>query len=138
MLEADYHHNISSKGLSVIGLESKKFTAIDIEAWNYYLDNISNSALLKIDRNNDTGFYGGLMYNYQTPLNYGGAENKLHTYHSADEPTHLISAQLGHHFSFCDVSLNATHILNTGKFLFLREFGVDLIYTFISRSQIEG
>ena len=137
-LEADYHHNISSKGLGVMGLESKKFTAIDIEAWNYYLDNISNTTLLKLDRNKDSGFYGGLMYIYQTPLNYGGAENKLQTYHNTDERTHLISAQLGHHFSFCDVSLSSTHILNTGKFLFPREFGVDPTYTFISRSQIEG
>ncbi|MBT8327938.1 MAG: hypothetical protein KJP21_09455, partial [Bacteroidia bacterium] len=136
--KADYHYNIASNGLGIFGFESKKISSFKLNVWNYYLDNISNTSFLKLDCNRDTGFYGGVMYLYQTPLNNGGSENPIHTYHNVDERTNLISGSIGRHFKFCDVNLNATHILNTGKFIFPREFGVDPTYTYISRSQIEG
>lgn len=136
--EAHYHDQISSAGLGILGLDMKLNKNTNINAWNYYLDNISNSTLIKVDITKDTGVYGGFMYLYQRPINSGGNIDPRYTFHQSTERTNLLSGSLGYHFGFCDVKANATHILNSGRFLFPREFGVDPSYTYISRSQIEG
>lgn len=136
--EATYYQHVSSEGLGVLGHEWSPAQAVRLNAWNYFLENISNSTLIQLDLKKDTGFYGGLLYLYQTPLNNGGNLNSDNTFHLATERTHLLSARLGYHFNFCDARINATHVLSSGRFLFPREFGVDPSYTYISRSQIEG
>lgn len=126
---------MSSAGLGVVGYEIEPTDKIQLNAWNYYLDNISNSTLIKVDGDKDR-LYGGLMYLYQRPVSRSANSN--HTFQGTTERTNLLSARVGYHFGFCDIRMNATHILNTGRFLFPREFGVDPSYTFIPRSQIEG
>ncbi|MDB9883051.1 hypothetical protein OAD66_07975 [Bacteroidia bacterium] len=74
-----------------------------LKAWNYYLDNISNTALFKIDYDRDSSYYGGVMYLIQNPMNQGGNKDVLNTFHDDPNNTHLLSARLGYHFKFCDV-----------------------------------
>lgn len=135
---AHYHEHLSSKGLGILGIENSRIKNSKISVWNYYLDNISNTSMLKIDVSKDSNFYGGFIYLNQIPLNNGGASESTFTYHSPTDKTHAFSTRLGYHFNWMDVQLNATHITASGKFIFPREFGVDPFYTFISRSQIEG
>ena len=134
--EAAYHKKITSAGLGIVGYTTKPTNTIQLNAWDYYLDNVSNSTLLQLDVEKDTGLYGGCMYVYQRPLSIQDHTN--FTFHEKTERTHLISGRLGYHFRFCDARLNATHVLSSGRFVFPREFGVDPSYTYIPRSQIEG
>lgn len=135
---ADYHENISSKGLGIVGIESSRGENSTFSFWNYYLDNISTTSLAKIQIDVDSSFYGGAMYLNQIPMGNGGAENHEETYRFTNKYTHSFSARIGYHFRLFDLQMSATHILDEGMFLFPREFGVDPFYTFISRSQIEG
>lgn len=135
---ASYHNKLSSKGLGLLGFKSKSISNGLFEVWNYYLDNISNTVLTRIEMENDSSIYGGLMYLNQTGMGNGGADNENERYHSLSKKTHVFSGRVGYHFTLIDLQLNGTHILDNGKFIFPREFGVDPFYTFISRSQIEG
>lgn len=135
---ADYHHKLSSKGLGILGLKSKIKENTTVELWEYYLDNISNTILAKIELESDSLIYGGLIYLNQFALGNGGANNENERFHELTNKTHAMSARIGYHFPFIDLQFNVTHILDNAKFIFPREFGVDPFYTFISRSQIEG
>lgn len=134
----DYHHNLTSKGLAIAGYQTHLPSKLTVDVWNYYLENISNSTLGMTYIDKDTGVYGGLVYFYQIPLNSGGCVELNKTYHNPSERTNLLSARVGYTFRPVKAHLNATHILNTGRYLFPREFGVDPSFTYISRSQLEG
>ena len=134
---ADYHEQVSSNGLGILGFELNPKPTIQLNLWNYYLDNISNSSLIKLDADRDTGLYVGLLYLFQTPVNNGG-NNTNQFYHPNTEQTNLSSARMGYHFRFCDIQSNFTHIFNSGRYLFPREFGVDPSYTYLPRNQLEG
>lgn len=135
---AHYHEHLKSRGLGLVGIENSKIKNTQISLWNYYLDNMVNTSMLKVDIDKDSSFYGGLIYLNQLAIKNGGSNEYTHTYYTPSEQTNAFSARLGYHFKWLDLQLNATHITASGKFIFPREFGVDPFYTFISRSQIEG
>lgn len=137
-VKAHYHDNITSRGLGIFGIQTDTTAKFKLNIWNYYLDNISNTVLSKLDINNDTGFYAGAMYLFQDAIGNGGSEINEHKYHISEHQTHVLSGRCGWHLGAYDVHLSATHVLHTGMFLFPREFGVDPTYTFLPRSQIEG
>jgi hypothetical protein len=136
--KALYYQYISSKGLGILGLETRQLKNFTFKIWEYFLENISTTLFTNIEYQRDSSFYGGLIYVYQSPLNNGGAKELAHTFHDPTEKTHAASMRIGYHFKQFDMHGNVTHILNTGRYLFPRELGVDPFYTFISRSQIEG
>ncbi len=135
---AQYHKKLSSNGLGLLGWKHKNSNGSSFEIWEYYLDNISNTTMVKIEKDVDSSLYSGFIYLNQFGIGNGGSVNKVERYHDLSDKTHAISGRIGYHFSFCDLQLNGTHIFDKGKFIFPREFGVDPFYTFISRSQIEG
>jgi hypothetical protein len=135
---AEYHEHLTSKGLGIFGVNVKRIKNLELNAWNYYLDNISNSVLLKVDWIKDSSIIVGGMYLYQLPIRKGGSNDIEHTFYRPDEVTHVFSSRIGYHFKWGTVSLSGTKILNSGRYVFPREFGVDPFYTFISRSQLEG
>lgn len=134
---ANYHHHIQSAGLGVFGFNWKK-NGISIDAWDYVIDNVSNSTLFKIDYEKDSSWRAGIMYLNQFALHNGGSDFEQHTFHRKGEVTNGISVRLGYDFKGFEVIGAGTYLFNTGRYLFPREFGVDPFYTFMSRSQLEG
>lgn len=135
---AHYHGSLQSSGLGIVGVESNKKRKLQIKVWEYYLDNISNTSLVQLEHHSDSSFFGGLMYLNQRAINNGGSIDQEFAFYNSSCQTDAFSARIGMHFKPFTVQINATRILDSGKFLFPREFGVDPFYTFISRSQIEG
>jgi hypothetical protein len=135
--EATYHHHLTSAGLGIFGAEWHK-KHHTLEAWNYVLDNISNTSIGRYDYEQDSSWQFGIMYMHQFPFNNGGSDSQEHTFHQNWERTHAVSAKVGYELPWFDLSVASTVISNQGRYLFPREFGVDPFYTFISRSQLEG
>lgn len=135
--KASYHNYVQSNGLGILGM-SYKLKKCNYEIWNYYLDNIVNSTLLKVGLEKDTGFYGGVMGMIQLPLGNGGSNDLDHTYYLPNTQTYAVSGMLGYTQTGYSGEIAGTWISNHGRFTFPREFGVDPFYTFISRSQLEG
>lgn len=135
--QADYRGHLNSSGLGIFGALWKR-KHLELQIWDYALDNISNTTLAKVDFEKDSSWRYGLMYMHQFALNKGGSATEAHSFHREYEKTHAVSAMIGYDFNSIEVSAASTAILNTGRYVFPREFGVDPFYTFISRSQLEG
>jgi hypothetical protein len=135
---AHYHGNIKSKGLAVFNWEKKWGNNLHCNVSDYVLENISNTSFANLEWNSDSSFIAGITYLNQLPIHNGGSSVYSHTYYFSSEETHAVSGRLGYHFPFADLLFSGTHIFDTGRFIFPREFGVDPFYTFISRSQMEG
>ncbi len=134
---AEYHHYISSKGLGILGTELKVKSRVHLKLWNYYLDNISNTVLVN-PYYEDSSFYVGMMYVNQTGINNGGSDILERTYFNPTLKTHILSGRFGYTYTHHTIQLSASHVFEGGSFVFPREIGMDPLYTFISRSQMEG
>jgi hypothetical protein len=135
---SDYHKNLTSRGLGVAGYQSNPKPGLHLNLWTYFLENISNSTTAMAVWEQDAGLYGGVSYLHQIPLNLEEHTNLAAIFHHPEEQTHMLSTRIGYAFDVFETHLNATHIFNTGRYLFPREFGVDPSFTYISRSQLEG
>jgi len=134
---ASYKNYISSKGLGILGLEAKTDHKLTFSAWNYFLENVSNTVLIN-PTYRDSNLFIGAMYLYQSGIKNGGNEQLEHTYFHPSLETHAISGRAAYTLKNHTLQLNATHVFKGGNFIFPRELGMDPFYTFISRSQIEG
>lgn len=134
---AAYKHHISSKGLGILGAEIYLSEKMTVRAWNYFLDNVSNTILVNPSFR-DSSFTFGLMYLHQFRVKYGGNEQIEHTFFYPSLKTHAVSGRIAYSLKNHTLQFSASHIFRGGNFLFPRELGMDPFYTFISRSQIEG
>lgn len=136
--DAIYHHHIESAGLGILGVEMENKRGWKGYLWEYYLDNIVNTTILKYNLHKDTGFYGGVMGMVQLPVGNGGSDDSEHLFYLPNTQTYAVSGMLGYTQIGYSGEIAGTWISNHGRFTFPREFGVDPFYTFISRSQLEG
>ncbi len=134
---AEYHEHISSKGLGILGIRHAITSKVNVEYWNYHLDNISNTILIN-PAYDDSTWYFGMMYLNQMAIRHGGNENVEHTFYNPSLKTNGVSAQIGYTINKHEFEISGTHIFKGGTFIFPRELGMDPFYTFISRSQMEG
>ncbi len=134
---AEYHQKISSDGLGIMGTKLKVLKGFNLSLWDYYIENVSNTALVN-PYFEDSSVYIGVMYLNQTGIKHGGNENFHSTYYNNQGNTHVISARIMYKQFKHRIQLNASHIFEGSKFIFPRELGMDPLYTFISRSQMEG
>lgn len=133
---SDYKGNISSNGLAIAGVEHIA-NNLSIQFWNYYLDNIVNAAFTQMEYKFGPGF-AGVQYLREDALHQGGSHLEEESYYSSDQSTNLLSFRLGRRIEGFTLSANYTHIFNSGRFLFPREFGREQFFTTIGRGRMEG
>lgn len=136
--DAHYHGHISSKGLGIVGYTHQITKISSIEFWNYHLDNIVNTSIPKWTYKPKKGVGAGVIGMLQLPIDEGGHDDEHLTYYHPEHYTAGASARLSYSTKHKFFAINSTHIGNTGRYVFPREFGVDPFFTFISRSQLEG
>lgn len=141
-LPSDYREKISSNGIFIVNLSYLPTRSLNIELWDYHVDNLFNSSLLKAEWKKKTEhkeWLAGGQYVYQHSL----MSNSLPTeqqYMPHNEKSHAVSTRLG----FTRLSnnekwyINYTRVTSHGRFLFPREWGVEPFYTFMFRERIEG
>lgn len=140
--KSDYFRQLSSKGVGLFGLNYQAFKGIEMEVWDYYLDNILNSALFqfKMEKSlNDSQkleFAGQFIR--QDAINYGGNidPEKSYTYKGAKSMT--FGAKLAFKTKSTTFSFNYNRITKDGRYLFPREWGRDPFFTFMPREREEG
>ena len=140
--KSNYFNNIASKGFYMGNINIKPFKKIEINLWNGFFENVSNTALVElkneITKNEDVKYYQGLMYLRQDAVNNGGNTNQSQTYMSKGAQANVVSARLGLKRKRFDINVNYTHITGDGRFLMPREWGRDPFYTFMARERNEG
>lgn len=133
-----YKNNLSSAGFFVLGSKASISKRIQIQLWDFLLENISNSIYLKskfqLNTNNEKPFSISTQLMAQQGVNF----RKTNTY--TPEKFNSISWGLQatktlknweHSFAF-------NRIENLGEFLSPREFGRDPFFTFMNRERLEG
>ena len=131
-----YRGNIRSNGMAIAGLEYNKKN-LSVQFWNYYLDNIVNSAFTQVEYKYNAWF-SGVQYLREDALHSGGSEQVEESYYPVDQSTNMVSFRLGRRVKSLTFSANFTHIFDSGRFLFPREFGREQFYTTIGRGRVEG
>lgn len=140
--KSNYLNNISSKGFYMGNINIKPFKKFEINLWNGFFENVSNTALVELKnefaKKEHINFYQGLMYFRQDAVNNGGNANQSQTYMNKGAQSNVISARLGLKRKSIDININYTHITGDGRYLMPREWGRDPFYTFMSRERNEG
>jgi hypothetical protein len=140
--KSNYFNNIASKGFYMGNVNIKPFKKIEINLWNGFFENVSNTALVELKnefgKTDDKKYYQGLMYFRQDAVNNGGNANQTKTYISRGSQANVASARIGLKRKNLDINFNYTHITGDGRYLMPREWGRDPFYTFMSRERNEG
>lgn len=139
-----YRNQLSSKGIAIANIAYTPIKEIKINMWNYYVENIFNTAFAQIDaqipinKEKEKAIVLGLQGGYQNALNNGGNEDSLKAYLHKDSESKFYSARAGYKTSHFEFTLNYTHIADEDRFLMPREWGTEPFYTFLSRERMEG
>lgn len=139
---ANYLGNLHSKGLGVFSINYKPVKNVDIQLWDYYLENILNSAFVQLKGNfklkkNRKLLYGA-QFMRQDALNDGGNSDPALAYTERGAFAMMFGGQLGLAGNDWEWTVNYNRITDDGKFLFPREWGRDPFFTFMPRERNEG
>jgi hypothetical protein len=139
---ADYAGNLSSKGILLAGISQQVSKEIRLKAWEQYVDNIFNTALLQADLekavNDKLVYLASLQYVYQVRIQDGGAGENTKGYFQSGAPAQVMGAMTGLKGDCWEVTLNYTRILAQARFLMPREWGRESFFTFMPRERNEG
>ncbi len=141
---SDFKNNLQTKGVAVASLQWQKKEHIKIQAWNYLVKNIFNTAMLQVDtelpfsKTSNKNLLAGLQVTHQNKIGNGGNADVSKAYVQPGWQANIISTKLGVRLKDIAVTANYTRITNDGRFLFPREWGRDPFYTFIARERNEG
>jgi len=140
--KSNYQNNLDSKGIAVTGITYNLHKNINLQAWNYWVENIFNTVLVQGDAewslDADKKILAGAQYIYQNAIDQGGNTDLSKTYFDPSQKVNIYSARLGYQLNATIIRLNYTRITKDGRFLFPREWGREPLYTFISRERNEG
>ncbi len=140
--KSDYSGNLESNGIGMLGVTQKFGTMLSIKAWDVFVENIFNSALLQADYNhplrNNSNLVGGLQYIRQDAVKDGGNQDPTKAYFKKGSRSQAFGAKLGWENQRWRTSLNYTRITADGRYLMPREWGRDPFFTFLPRERNEG
>lgn len=140
--KAHYHDNIKSGGVFSLGITHSFTPWLKVSAWDLYVENIFNSALLEVEvkknLKNEKEFYSAGQFIRQDAVNDGGNADQSKTYYERGGKAMTFGFKTGIKNKSYDLSLNYNHITDHGRYLMPREFGRDPFYTFLPRERSEG
>ncbi|MDZ7879786.1 MAG: OprD family outer membrane porin [Saprospiraceae bacterium] len=141
--KSTYFMNLDSKGVFVLGLKSKISPNFNINAWNYTIENINNTAFLQTDfehplSKNDLKLKASAQIIRQDALHEGGNADPKKAYVVQGSHTWIYGARVGFSYKKSQVFANYTRITADGRFTFPREWGRDPLLTFMQRERNEG
>lgn len=138
---SQYKNNVESGGVGIIGAIYQK-KQWNTQLWDTYIDNILNTAQLKIEWKSKpiagkNWIFGG-QYIHQNALGNGGNEDPTKAYTQTNSGAKVFSGRVGQQYAKYDWYLNATRITSEGRYLMPREWGRETFYTFMPRERNEG
>jgi outer membrane porin, OprD family len=140
--KSGYTGNLESKGIAMLGITQKFSKKFSIKAWDVFVENIFNSALLQADFDYPLESHGNMVASFQyirqDAVKDGGNEEPAMTYFEKGSHSQAFGAKLGWQNQRWQTSLNYTRITADGRYLMPREWGRDPFFTFLPRERNEG
>lgn len=130
-------HTISA-GIGMVGAQWNADRRITITAWEMLTANVSNTAMLQVERGNrDDRWMAGAMVIRQNRVGTGGNTTDSLSYFQADGSL-VISGRARMNLGRFRWQANYTRITTEGRYLMPREWGREPFYTFLPRDRNEG
>lgn len=137
-----YQENLESKGVGIIHVKYKPLKSLEIQVWDYYIENIMNSALIQADYSwkwsDKNSLVTGAQFIRQDAINYGGNSDQELTYVDQGNQAMTFGGKLGVRSGKIEYSVNYNQITGDGRYLMPREWGRDPFFTFLARERNEG
>ncbi|UTW61869.1 hypothetical protein KFE98_17920 [bacterium SCSIO 12741] len=137
---AQYRNSLSSMGLGIASIEYKG-KKVGAKFWNYYVDNIYNTAFIQAYVSKEVAKVKhtvSAQYLNQSKMNQGGNSDPAKAY-VHDAQANVIGAQYELKWNKkWRVSGNYNYVTNDGRFLFPREWGREFLFVFQKRERLEG
>ncbi|MEY3397728.1 MAG: hypothetical protein RL220_322 [Bacteroidota bacterium] len=136
-----YPGHVESKGTALLGIHVKTSETISLQAWNFTIDNVLNSALIQADferKAGNTSFISAAQFIRQDAFGNGGSDidSLAYVQQGNEAMTFGVKAGLSHGQWLAEINYN--RITAHGRYLFPREWGRDPFFTFMSRERNEG
>jgi hypothetical protein len=139
---APYRGHVHTKGLLLLGYEATPITGLNLAVWDYFIENISNTALAdvryKIPIANTVQVLLGLQALRQDAVGNGGHPHPDTAYYAPGTSANLLAFRLGAEQTSWRLTVNYSQIFGNGKFEFPREWGREQFFTTQGRGRIEG
>lgn len=140
--KSDYFGNQTSAGMGVLSLKYKVHKNLELQVWDYYLDNILNSVFFQFNYQKEISTSKKLVlagqFIRQDAIGFGGNEDPSKTYVEKGSKSMTFGGQLGYKVKNALFSINYNRITKHGRYLFPREWGRDPFFTFLPRERSEG
>jgi hypothetical protein len=135
-----YRDNVTSSGVGILGIHHKPTSWLHFHIWDFYIDNVMNTAMLQADINsgNQVGFIGGAQLVAQHAVNDGGNKNQALSYVQSDHQSYVYGFRTGYRSNQWESTLNYNRITSHGRYQFPREWGREPFFAFIPRERMEG
>lgn len=140
--KGNYGGNVKSAGIGVVSAVYQPIKSLEIQVWNYLLENVQNSvftqALYKPKVGAKTNLIVGGQFIRQDALNAGGNADQSLTYMPKGSKAMTFGGKLGAKTGPVEYTLNYNRITKHGRYLFPREWGRDPFFTFMPRERNDG
>jgi hypothetical protein len=136
----DYATNINSKGIALVGLNSK-IGKWNLQLWEQYTINVFNSMMLQAEYHSseeNNHWFGGVQFIKQDAVNDGGNEDSSKTYFEKGGKGLTFGGRVGLKTDEWETSFNYNRITSKGRYLMPREWGKDPFFTFMPRERNDG
>ncbi len=139
---SDYAEHIESKGVGVINWKNTSLSHTQFQVWNYYIENVLNTAFVQVDVSfpitKTKKLIIGAQFTRQDALAYGGNPDPSKSYVDKGSHSEIYSTRFGIRETNWLSDISFTRISDSGRYLFPREWGRDPFYTFMPRERNEG
>ncbi|MGB5555297.1 MAG: OprD family outer membrane porin [Flavobacteriaceae bacterium] len=132
-----YYGNTNSDFLALFNTDVKISKKIQLNFWNFYVDNVTNSAYLKPKMQLNTKWALEAEWLHQNRVGDGGNSLDSLRYFTSNT-SDIVGVKLGYQHKRTKVSLAYDHILANGQFIFPREWGREDLFSFQKRERSEG
>jgi hypothetical protein len=140
--KSNYAGHVSSLGVGVLGIKYRPIQNLELQFWDYYIENILNSSLFQFKYDQKVSSKQTLeiagQFIRQDALNFGGNIDQSKTYASKDSYSLTFGGKLALKTEKTSFSINYNRITKDGRYLFPREWGRDPFFTFLPRERSEG
>jgi hypothetical protein len=138
----NYRGNTSSSGIFIQGVNFDNQRFLQAKAWNYTVTNVFNAFYadfqLKKKWSAQKSARLEAQYIWEVPLNNGGNPDPALAYFNPGFRTHVLGGRSTYQYGDYVFALAFNRILAGGQYLFPREWGRDVLYTFQKRERQDG
>ncbi|MBL6448438.1 OprD family outer membrane porin [Fulvivirga sp. 29W222] len=135
---SQYAKNTTSDYIALANIDLQASEGLKLSIWNYYVDNIFNTLYMKptFDLGNQ-GMQVSLEWLHQNRIGTGGNSSDSLRYY-AHSSADILGLEWRYKWKRSKVSIGYDHILNHGQFIFPREWGREVLFSFQKRERSEG